>query len=80
MSRQLKVIFVPLEKVAAVLLGHCKVRNVPGDAQVIGFHPVNNSCYGKGLGLLLTSQRFQFIPHGEPLPVCVASFSGEAAA
>lgn len=78
MSRKLKVVFVPMGRLAAILFGTTKIRNIPADAEVIGFHPVDTNEYGRGMGLLVTSNSFVFVPHGQQLPVTVASFVSEA--
>lgn len=75
MSRQLKVLEIPLDQITDVLRGRKRIRNLPFDATVVGLHQTH-----KRVGICICSATYPHIPRGEQLPLAVAVVQKEAAA
>lgn len=66
-ARQLKVFMVHVDQLRAVLTGTRRVRNLPGDADIVS---VQTDLFdGKRLGVLVHSAQFQSVPLGVPYPL-----------
>lgn len=68
MSRQAKVFLVAREHVVALLRGEGRIRNLPMDAEIVGYSP----CICETLGVLVLSASFPETPEGIPLPTAMA--------
>lgn len=66
-----KVYRIAPAQILALVTGRARIRNLPADAQMVGFSPCHDK-QGQCLGLRVHSASFTHVAHGEQLPVVVA--------